>query len=237
MALIIRHFDNFHAADEALDALLAAGIPEENIGFLTKEGVQGHFKAPAGINADDIGTAEGTMLGTLAGMVTAVVAMGTPLGPLLAAGPLFGTLVGALAGGATGGIVASLIDSGVDEDLARALAATLESDDAVLVSVEVPDEREGEVRELLAQTELLHGDELRYFQSYHERRTQVPFDELQDAYHFGYRAAALRPRPFEEAVDELRRDYPANFERDRDAIEIGYRRYMDTVQVVSPAGL
>ncbi|MDQ4079032.1 MAG: hypothetical protein M3220_22665, partial [Chloroflexota bacterium] len=216
MALIIRHFDNPYTANDAVETLLEAGIPEGKIGFLTKEGVQGHFQAPPGIDPNDMGTGEGTMLGTLAGMVAAVAAMATPFGPIVAAGPLFGTLLGAIAGGATGGIVAKLVDFGIDRDLARTLAATLEDDQAVLLSVEVPDRREAEVRDLLAQTEELHEDEVRYFRTYHEEHQDVAYEEFRDAYHFGYRAAAQWPRPFEEAERDLRAAYPGDYDRDRE---------------------
>jgi uncharacterized membrane protein len=235
MAVIVRHFDNMATAQEAVDAVKAAGVADEQIGFLTKEGVVGHFDAPEAINTNDMSGTEGALLGSLAGMVTAVVAMATPIGPIVAAGPLLGTLVGAIAGAATGGVVASLIDSGVDEETARRLAATLEDDSAVLVSVEVDDAEEANIRALLAQTEELHADELRYFQSYHAQHQDAEFEEFQRAYHFGYRAAAENPRPFEEAEPTLRQSYPGSFDQDRDAIRVGYERYLDTVQVVGGA--
>ncbi|HEX8684744.1 MAG TPA: hypothetical protein VF707_20675 [Ardenticatenaceae bacterium] len=232
MAVIIRHFDSMETAQEVVQALNAAGVSEEHIGFLTKAGVSGHFDAPNSINTNDMSATEGAMLGTLAGMVTAVVAMATPLGPIVAAGPLLGTLIGALAGAATGGVVASLIDSGVDEGTARRLAATLEDDKAVLVSVEVDDDEAAGIRALLAQTEELHADELRYFQAYHQQHQDVDFAEFQHAYHFGYRAAAANPVPFADAELALRQSYTGDFERDREAIRVGYERYLNTVQVV-----
>ncbi len=232
MAVIIRHFDSMETAQEVVQALNAAGVSEEQIGFLTKAGVSGHFDVPDTINTNDMSTTEGAMLGTLAGMVTAVAAMATPLGPIVAAGPLLGTLIGALAGAATGGVVASLIDSGVDEGTARRLAATLEDDKAVLVSVEVDDDEAAGIRALLARTEELHADELRYFQAYHQQHQDVDFAEFQHAYHFGYRAAAANPVPFADAELSLRQSYDGDFEHDREAIRVGYERYLNTVQVV-----
>lgn len=232
MPLIIRHFDNPLTAQQAVAALTEAGIAEEKIGFLTKEGVRGHFDVPAELDPDDVSTAEGTLLGSLAGMAMAVAALATPLGPLIGAGPLFGALIGVLAGGATGGIVASLVDFGVDERLARRLAATLDDERAVLLSVEVPAQREAEARALLAQTERLHEDELRFFEGYHERHLDVPYEQVHGAYHFGYRSAARAARPFADAEAELRAHYPGEYDVDREAIEVGYQRYLDTVQVV-----
>lgn len=150
MAILIRQFANPSAAHDAVEALVAAGIPEDDIGFLSREGIRGHFHVPPELNPDDMSGVEGATLGTLAGLVTAVAALATPLGPLVAAGPLFGTLVGAIAGAATGGVVASLVEGGVDEELAHRLLATLESDDALLLSVELPRRRVAEIRELLA---------------------------------------------------------------------------------------
>jgi hypothetical protein len=105
----------------------------------------------------------------------------------------------------------------------------------VLVSVEVDDEEEASIRALLAQTEELHADDLRYFQSYHTTHQDAAFGDFQSAYHYGYRAASTNPRPFEEAEPLLRQEYPGNFDRDRDAIQVGYERYGNTVQVVGGA--
>lgn len=232
MAVIVRHFDNMVTAQEAVEAVKATGVSDEQIGFLTKKGASGHFDAPDVINTNDMSGTEGAMLGTLAGMVTAVVAMATPIGPIVAAGPLLGTLIGALAGAATGGVVASLVDTGVDEGTARRLAATLEDDAAVLVSVEVDDADEAPIRALMAQTEELHADEVQFFQRHHAQHQEAEFADFQTAYHFGYRAAAENPRPFAEAETTLRQSYTGNFDRDRDAIQVGYDRYLDTVQVV-----
>ncbi len=207
MATIIRHFDSLPAANDAVEALRAAGVAEEQIGFLTKEGVSGNFQAPDAMDLDDMSASEGALLGTLAGMITAVAAMATPFGPLVAAGPLFGTLIGALAGGATGGVVASLVDAGVEQDVARRLAATLEDERAVLLSVEVPDDEAAEIRMVLAQTESLHQDELRFFERYHADHAGADFATFHDAYHFGYRAAAAQQSPFADAEPALRQAY------------------------------
>lgn len=232
MTLIIRHYDNPHTANEALEALLEAGFQEKQIGFLTKQGVQGHFHAPPEIDTGNMDGVEGATLGTLAGMVTAVAAMATPFGLLVAAGPLFGVIVGALAGAATGGAVASLLDFGIDERTAQRLAATLEDEKAMLLSVEVPEARAEEAREILAQTEEIHQDELRFFEAYHEEHAEIAFEEFASAYHYGYRAAARHRQPFEEVDWTLRMEYPGDYELDRDAIEIGYNRYRDTLLVI-----
>ncbi|MBA3531927.1 MAG: hypothetical protein H0T73_08420 [Ardenticatenales bacterium] len=231
MALIVRHYDNPQRAHEAVEALQDAGIGDAQIGFLTKKGIQGHFHAPPELGSDMRG-AEGATLGTLAGMVTAVAALATPIGPIIAAGPLFGVLVGALAGAATGGLVASMVDFGIDEESARRLAATLEDEQALLLSVEVPQRREAEIRELLAQTDALHADELSFFQAYHQEHQEIDFEEFAEGYHYGYRAAAHHQKPFAEVDLAMRMDYLGDYEIHREAIEIGYNRYMDTIQVM-----
>lgn len=233
MALIIRHYDNPHSAEEALSVLHAAGIGEGQIGFLTRQGVRGTFHVPPEMNPDDMSGAEGAALGTLAGMVAAVAAMATPFGPIVAAGPLFGTLIGALAGAATGGAVASLVDAGASKEVARRLTATLENDDAVLLSIEVPDEREEEIVAMLARSDQLHEDEWRYFETYHLTHQESDFESFSDAYHFGYRTAAERRRPFEAAEPYLRAQYEGDFDQDREPIQVGYQRYLDTVLVLS----
>lgn len=229
--IIIRHYDNPHSAHEAVEALQEAGLTEQQIGFLTKQGIQGHFDVPDDLNPDDMSRVEGAALGTLAGLVAAVVAL-TPLGPLAAAGTFFGALIGVLAGAATGGIVATLMDAGISKETAHRLAATLEDQDAVLLSVEVPPDREATVRQILADVDALHADEVRYFETYHAQHAEVPFEAFSHAYHYGYRAASHTLRPFAEAEAELGSGYKGDFERDRDAIRVGYERYLDTVQIL-----
>lgn len=231
MPIIIRHYDNSHSAHEAVEALREAGLTEQQIGFLTKQGVQGHFDVPDDLNPDDMSRVEGAALGGLAGLVAAVVAL-TPLGPLAAAGTFFGALIGALAGAATGGAVASLMDAGISRETAQRLAATLEDNNAVLLSVEVPDAREAAVRQILADVDALHADEVRYFESYHAQHAEVPFEEFSHAYHYGYRAASHSLRPFAEAEASLQSGYEGDFARDREAIRVGYERYLNTVQIL-----
>lgn len=234
--VIVRHYDSADSAQEAVDALEGAGIGEEAVGLLTREGVTGHFHPPAGTNPNDMSAREGATLGTLAGLVTGVAALATPLGPLIAAGPLFGALIGALAGAATGGIVAALVEAGLSEEDARRLAATLEDDDAVLLSVEVPRARAAEVRALLGRVEALHEADLAHFRAHHESVGGTDFESANAAYRFGYRAAAEQAGTFETLAPTLASSYPGDFDADREAIAAGFRRYRQTIQVLDAFG-
>lgn len=228
MKVIIRQYDSMESAQEAVAALREMGIADEQIGFLTRQGATEHFDLPTEMDPDDVGPAEGALFGGLTGLVTAVVAMATPLGPLIAAGPLFGALIGTLAGAATGGAVATLVERhGIAPETAERLAALLESDSAVLLSVEAPEERANEIEAALASTQALHNESL---QAIHAGRAAAPDAEAyKGAFEWGYRQATHSTRTFEELEPALRDRYPGPYARDREAIRAGFERHRATI--------
>src|SRR5215216_5506381 len=101
-------------AEQAVDALLAAGYVTDDVSILapdqrtTRElATEKNTKAPEGTATG--ATAGGALGGTL-GLLAGIGALAIPgLGPLIAAGPIVGALAGAGAGAATGGLVGALI--------------------------------------------------------------------------------------------------------------------------------
>lgn len=233
MKVIVKQYNNMEDAQAGVAALHAMGIKNEQIGFLTRRGTSGNFEVPSEMNPDDVSATEGALFGGFAGLVAAVVAMATPFGPIVAAGPLFGALVGTLAGAATGGAVASLVENhNVDRETAERLAALLESESAVLLSVEVPAEEMDEVHAQLANAEALQGESQRSYEAQAVTTGVAPqtdSESYQAAYQWGYRAATHTTRTFDEVEADLRDRYPGPYARDRDAIREGFSRHRKTI--------
>src|ERR1700738_2175659 len=107
-------------AERAVDALIAAGFPTDDISVLlpdsrsTKEFAhEKETKAPEGTTA---GVTAGGVIGGTLGVLAGVGALAIPgVGPFIAAGPIMAGLAGLGVGGAVGGLVGSLVGMGIPE--------------------------------------------------------------------------------------------------------------------------
>jgi hypothetical protein len=120
---VVGVFDDRIAAEEAVDALQAAGFAHDRIGYA----LRGADDVAGGMITDATGTkdAKGAMAGALTGgVVGGVLAAGISLlipgvGPVLAGGILASFFGGAIAGTAVGGILGAMQGLGISEDEAR----------------------------------------------------------------------------------------------------------------------
>jgi len=120
---IVGVFGDRIAAEEAVDALHAAGFAHDKIGYA----IRGADDVAGGMITDAVGTkdAKGAMAGALTGgMVGGVLAAAVSLlipgvGPVVAGGILASFFGGAIAGTAVGGILGAMQGLGISEDEAR----------------------------------------------------------------------------------------------------------------------
>lgn len=128
-------------AEEAVDALHAAGFRSEDISALLPDNVgnkdfatEKHTKAPEGATT---GASSGAVLGGVLGLLAGIGALAIPgVGPLIAAGPIMGALAGMGVGGVTGGIVGALVGMGIPEYEAKRYEGRIKSG-GILMSVHV----------------------------------------------------------------------------------------------------
>ena len=139
------------SAEQAIDALKAAGFTGDQIGVAMRDRTaQGALIAETGVQAAEgaaTGVIGGGLLGGLTGFLIGIGALTIPgLGPVVAGGVLasaFGvaggtTLAGLAIGAATGGVVGALVSVGVPEPEARYLERGFRAG-AVLVTVDAGD--------------------------------------------------------------------------------------------------
>src|SRR5687767_12961685 len=120
---LVAVFDDRIAAEEAVDALHAAGFAHDKVGFA----IRGADEVSGGMITDAVGTKDGkgAVAGALTGgMVGGVLAAAASLlvpgvGPVLASGILASFFGGAIAGTAVGGILGAMTGLGVSEEEAR----------------------------------------------------------------------------------------------------------------------
>ncbi len=116
MSTVVGVFDDQSQAERAVNEIREAGITDEEISIVAKEGR---------INEDDndqnsylnqditSGASTGGALGGLAGLMAGAGALAIPgIGPILAAGPIAAGLTGVAAGGLAGG----LVDLGIPQE-------------------------------------------------------------------------------------------------------------------------
>ena len=140
MQTITKVFETYKQAHNAVDALVAAGIPMPEISVLANREIgEQHVNFERHGEATDAGAGIGAAVGGAAGLLTGLGFMAIPgLGPVVAVGWLASTALGAVAGGAAGGIVGSLINSGVPEKHAHVYSEAVRRG-GTLVSVQAED--------------------------------------------------------------------------------------------------
>ena len=153
-------FDDYTQAAQAVRALEAAGIPEDEISLVIST-----LDDEVGEDADDVAAADGAgtgagigaLVGGAGGLLAGVGAIAIPgLGPVVAAGWLVSTAIGAVAGaalgGATGGVIGTLTGSGVHEHDAHVFAEGVRRGGSV-VSVRTDESKAGIVEDIFVKAE------------------------------------------------------------------------------------
>jgi hypothetical protein len=127
-------------AEEALEAIRAAGFRAEDVSVLLPEnlgskdiGYEKHTKAPEKATAGAVGVG---IAGGALGWLLGIGALTIPgIGPFLAAGPVLGALAGFGAGSVVGGLAGALIGAGIPEYEAKRYEGRIRSGGA-LVSID-----------------------------------------------------------------------------------------------------
>ena len=137
MPTISRLFDDYPSAKQALQALVANGIPEADISIVANNSDNFYNDRSNLVDRDNDGVDDraegagtgggvGAVAGGALGLLTGLGIMAIPgVGPVVAAGWLATTALGALAGGAAGSIIGALVESGVPEEDAHVYAEGL----------------------------------------------------------------------------------------------------------------
>ncbi len=115
-------FKDRHDAERAVEALRAAGFPDDRIGFVARNpappepapGHPGDRGVHVGVGAA-AGVIAGGTIGTVAGLAVAA-GMIPAVGPIIAGGILLGVLESLAAGAAVGGVIGALVGLGVPEE-------------------------------------------------------------------------------------------------------------------------
>ncbi len=150
-------FPSVARAEQAVDALIAAGFRSDDVSVLAPDQQATHqlateknTKAPEGTTTG--ATAGGAIGGTL-GLLAGIGALAIPgLGPFIAAGPIMGALAGLGAGAATGGLIGALVGMGIPEYEAKRYEGRVK-EGGVLVSVHCDDsDWVGRAKDVLTQT-------------------------------------------------------------------------------------
>src|SRR5438067_8578259 len=107
-------------AEEAVDALRAAGFRNSDVSVLLPDNVGtkdfAHEKSTKIPEGATTGGASGGVVGGALGWLAGIGALAIPgVGPFIAAGPIMGALAGAGVGGAVGGLVGALVGMGIPE--------------------------------------------------------------------------------------------------------------------------
>lgn len=168
MITLSRLYVDSRTAHAVVDELMAAGLPEDDIGIIAPAGEGGHKMKNADLDvgddmvdrdrdgSDDHGAAVnkaagvGAVLGGAAGLLAGLGAIVIPgIGPVLAAGWLAGGLGGAVVGGAAGGMIGALVQAGVSENDAAQYEQGVKQG-GTLVTIRVMDQDRAFYEDILA---------------------------------------------------------------------------------------
>lgn len=162
MATVTHLYDSYSDAKQALDRLVAAGVPHDQISLVAnnadnrfsqdKDRIidRDHDGVDDRAEAAGTGAGVGATLGGAAGLLAGLGIMAIPgIGPVVAAGWLASTALGAAIGGAGGGIVGALTQAGVSETDAHVYAEGVRRG-GTLLTARVPDGDRARLEPLLA---------------------------------------------------------------------------------------
>lgn len=167
---ISRLYDNYNAAQQAVQDLEAAGLPHSEISLVASNAdswykpnggsSSGNGSSSGKVDRDHDGVDDraegagkgasiGAVVGGAAGLLTGLGLLAIPgVGPVVAAGWLVATAAGAVAGGATGGIIGALTQAGVSKDEAEVYAEGVRRG-GTLVTARVPDAQKSSFEQIL----------------------------------------------------------------------------------------
>ena len=156
---ISRLYDRYEDAAAAVNALVDAGIADEDLSLIVSTVDDRQVPRDIHVEESDASSGAGTgagiggVVGGGAGILAGLGMLAIPgVGPVVAAGWLAataaGALAGAAAGAATGGIIGALTDSGVSESEAHVYAEGIRRGGS-LVTARVENERVGEAVAIL----------------------------------------------------------------------------------------
>jgi len=114
MSTVIGIFNDQSDAENAVDEIRDAGITDEKISILAKEGMISEEDEESFLDQDlTTGIGSGGALGGLVGLLVGAGTLAIPgVGPILAVGPIAAGLTGV----ATGGLAGGLVDLGIPKD-------------------------------------------------------------------------------------------------------------------------
>lgn len=133
MITLSRLYSDYASAERVVNELKAAGLPDDDIGVITRTSSQRMHNAGTGNSGDVIdrdgdgtddraetaekGAGVGAALGGAAGLLAGLGVFALPgIGPVVAAGWISSALAGAVTGGAAGGVIGALIEAGHSEN-------------------------------------------------------------------------------------------------------------------------
>ncbi len=160
MSTITASFYDRAATEHAVDDLVAAGIPRDDISVVMSNATRDRYYGGEGdVRGANIakgaagGGAIGGSLGAIAGGLligggVLAVATGGAAIPFLVAGPIAGALAGGGAGAAVGSVIGALVGAGVPEHEAHAIEGDIRNGGVVL-AVRTDDARDEAVRGIL----------------------------------------------------------------------------------------
>lgn len=128
---VVALFDNTPDAQAAINDLVNAGYPRDNMSIVANQpsGTYQQGTAPTEVTGTEaaegagIGAATGGVAGGIAGLLASLGLLAIPgIGPFLAAGPIVAILTGGALGAAAGGLIGGLIGLGIPEDEAEMYA-------------------------------------------------------------------------------------------------------------------
>jgi hypothetical protein len=153
MKTVVGFFADRRDAENAVEALVNAGISREQMGVVSRDYRDAADTPKIGplheTGGSDTAAGETAALGGMAGFAVGLLALAIPgVGPILAAGPLAAGLAGAGIGAAAGGLIGYLKDAGVSEDEAEYYAEGLRRGGSI-VAVRPEDGDTGRVKRIL----------------------------------------------------------------------------------------
>ena len=160
---VTANFEHPSAAEDAATALLAAGVPRDDVlvfpaesdEFLRAQRLASPNLVERGFVAPEVGAAMGFTLGFLGGGFLGLL-LGTGslrimgVGPAMAVGPFLSAAIGAVVLGLAGALAGYIFNASLPQPEPAPLApSATRSSDVTILRVGAPQEREGELLDLL----------------------------------------------------------------------------------------
>ena len=146
-------YENMTTAQTVVNELVEAGFDRKQVSVAAQDaGPTGLFRTGSrdeAVTAITHDTEIGAVVGGIGGLAVGLAALAIPgIGPFVAAGPIAAALAGLGVGAATGGLLGAMHDVGVSNEQAEYYAEGIRKGH-VLVTVQAPDDRAEEAREIV----------------------------------------------------------------------------------------